>query len=121
MRTIDEVFRNNLHGLHYDNRIILPFKVEILKAIVENDIITDFSTVHSGAQYKINDEFTEIYFYDYKNLSEVVTQFETIKLVVVEKGKDLFDFANHRKLALHLLDKHKLTIEELNEDILFIE
>lgn len=121
MRTIDEVLKNNLHGLHYDNRIILPFRAEILKAIVENDIVTDFSSVNSGAHYKISDDFTDVYFYDYKNLSEVVTEYETIKLVVVEKGKDLFDFSNHRKLALHLLDKHKLTIEELNEDILFIE
>lgn len=122
MRTLDDALNNNLNGLHYGNRILLPFRVEILKAVVEKEIIMDFSSSKSGASYKIYDDYTEVYFYDYKNLSEVVSEFEKIKLVVVEVGKDLFDFANHRKLALHTEDKHKLTITEIKDDsLLFLE
>ena len=121
MKTLDDVLRNNLHGLHYGNRVLLPFQVEILKAVVESDIITDFSSTSNGANYKIYSDYTEIYFHDYKILSEVVSEFEKIKLVVVEKGKDVFDFANHRKIALQIEEKHKLLISEINDDTLFIE
>lgn len=121
MRTIDEALANKINGLYYGNRVLLPFIVDVLKAVIEDDIIMDFSSVKTGAYYSKHENFTEIYFYDYKNLDEVVTKFETIKLVVVEKGKDIFDFSNHRKLALHLKENHKLIIEEIKEDLLFIE
>lgn len=121
MKTLDELLKNKITGLHYGNRILLPFIADILKAVIEDHIIMDFSTSKSGAQYSKHETFTEIYFFDYKNLAEVISKYETIKLVVVEEGKDIFDFINHRKLALHLNEKHKLTIEEINEDILFIE
>jgi len=121
MRTINEVLKNNVNGLYYGNRVILPFRAEILKAIIEKEIITDFSTTHKGAQYNVTDDYTEIYFLDYKELSESVSKYETIKLVVVEKGKDLFDFQNHKRLIIHLMEKHFLKIEEANSEILFIE
>jgi hypothetical protein len=122
MSTLNDILKNNLHGMYYGNRVLLPVRIDILKAVIENDIITDFSSTKSGASYKIHDDFTEIYFYDYKVLSEVVKGFEKIKLVVVEKGKDIFDFTNHRKIALQVKEKHKITISEINEDtLLFIE
>jgi hypothetical protein len=121
MKTIDEIIKNNINGLYYGNRVLLPFKGEILKAIIEKDIITDFSTSQKGAQYKRTDSYTEIYFHDYKELSESVSKYETIKLVVVEEGKDIFDINNHRRLILHLQEKHLLKIEEANGEILFIE
>lgn len=122
MKKLDEVLKNNLYGLHYGNRVLLPFQADILKAVIEHDIITDFSTKKAGANYKIFEDYTEIYFYDYENLSDVVKGFEKIKLVVVEKGQDIFDFSNHRKIALQVEEKHKLTITEINDDtLLFIE
>ncbi len=121
MKTIEEVLKNKTNGLCYGNRVLLPFKAEILKAIIEKDIITDFSTTHKGAQYNITDEYTEIYFLDYKELSESISKYETIKLVIVEKGKDIFDLKNHKRLILHLQEKHIIRIEEANGEILFIE
>ncbi len=121
MKTLNDVINNKISGLHYGNRILLPFEAEILKAVIENEIIMDFSSSDRGACYKIHDGITEIYFHDYKILSEVVSEFEKIKLVVVEKGNDIFNFANHRKIALQIEEKHKLIISELNEDTLFIE
>ena len=51
----------------------------------------------------------------------IVHKYEVIKIVIVEQGKDVFDFKNHKQLALHLKEKHQLLIEEIDEDILFIE
>ena len=42
-------------------------------------------------------------------------------MIVVEKGKDIFDKKNHVKLGLHPEEKHKLRIEKLSEDQIFIE
>jgi hypothetical protein len=51
----------------------------------------------------------------------MVSKYETIKLVAVEKDKDIFNFDNHIKLYIHVGEEHKLTIEKTDEDILFIE
>ena len=51
---------------------------------------------------------------------DVITEYETIKLVVVEAGKDLFDFDTHRKIALYIEEKHRLRVDEIDDDILFI-
>lgn len=121
MRTINDALKSEVNALHYGNRILLPFVCDVLKAGVENDIIMDFSTKHSGAQYVKHDDFTEIYFHDYKSLIEVVSKYEVIKIIVVEKGKDLFDVKNHRKITIDLLEHHKAEIKEITDDQIFIE
>jgi len=63
----------------------------------------------------------EIYFHDYKDLAEVISKYESIKMIVVEKGKNIFNSKNHLKIALHPEAKHKLRIDELEEDQIFIE
>jgi hypothetical protein len=42
-------------------------------------------------------------------------------MVVVEKGKDIFDFNNHIKLALYLEVGHKVKIEKCDQDIILLE
>ena len=121
MRTIDEALKANVNGLHYGNRLLLPFPVEILKISVENDIITDFSFNDKGAEYSSDEDFTEIYFHDYDSLFEVVSKYEIIKLIVVEVGKDLFDLKNHRKITVDLFEHHKAEIKEITDDQIFIE
>jgi hypothetical protein len=118
---LDEVLEKNMNGLHYGNRVLLPFACDLLKAVVENDIITDFSHLNRGAYYLKKGDRTEIYFHDYPSLIDVISKYEKIKLIVVEEGEDLFDFDKHRKIALDIKGKHILTIEELDDDILFIE
>ena len=86
MKPLSEILKSKKNGLYYGNRVILPFVVDILKAVIENDIITDFSQSGKGAHYFKSKLFTEIYFYDFKQLSEVISEYETIKLVVVEEG-----------------------------------
>ncbi len=121
MHTIKEVLSEKLIGLHYYNRLILPFKAHFLKVIVHNDIITDFSPSSKGVFIREKEDFTDVYFYEYKDLKNSLSKYEAIKMVVVEKSEDIFNFDNHIKLALYLEEKHKLKIEVCEEDILFLE
>lgn len=121
MKTIDEVLKNKLHGLYYGNRLILPFHAHFLKVIVEDEIIIDFSSSSKGVIIEKDDEFTSLYFLDFKDLKNSVSKFESIKLIAVEKGKNIFDLNNHKKIVVYLEENHKTRIEETNDDILFIE
>ncbi len=121
MKTIEDALNNNLTGLYYGNRLILPLNCWLLKVIIEDDIIMDFSPGSKAIYLNETESFTEIYFKQFKNLKEAVTKYESIKLIAVEKDKDIFDFKNHFKLVVHLEDEHKVTIEKTDEDILFIE
>lgn len=121
MKSLDEVIKNKLGGLYYRNRILLPFSGYILKMMVDDEIITDFSINSGKAEVNEYPEFMEIYFLDYEDIKEVVSKYEAVKMIIVEKGKDVFDFSNHRKLLLYFNEEHKVSIEETDEDILFIE
>ena len=121
MKSLDEVIKNKLNGLYYRNRVMLPFSGYILKMMIDDEIITDFSINNGRAEINEYPEFLEIYFLDFEDIKEVVSKYEAIKMIIVEKGKDVFDFSNHRKLLLYLAEGHKVNIEETDEDILFIE
>jgi hypothetical protein len=121
MKSITEVLEQKETGLYFGNRALLPFSCHILKLNIENDLITDFSPCCKGVYVSENPDFMEIYFHDYKDLGEVITKFESIKLIVVEKGKDIFDTKNHITLSLHPEDNHQLRIEKLGENQIFIE
>lgn len=121
MFTINEVLEKKITGLYYGNRLILPFKAYFIKVIIEKEVITDFSQSSRVISLVEQESFTDIYFLEYKRLSEVVTGYKAIKFVVVEKGKDIFDFNNHIKLNVYLNNHHTAIIEKTDEDILFIE
>jgi hypothetical protein len=121
MAGIIEALENNKQGFCFGNRVLLPFHGYILKIVVDNDIIMDFSRASREAVIGETDVFTEIYFLQHENLKHIVGRYETIKLLIVEKGKDVFDLNNHIKLLLRLGEDHKLTIEKTDEDTLFIE
>ncbi|MBU0474454.1 MAG: hypothetical protein KKF62_09845 [Bacteroidetes bacterium] len=121
MKTVKEVLTEDGTGLHYGNRVLLPFKVEILKIVIGTQIITDFSKNYDGAHVRVTDLYTEVYFYDYKNLSEQLSKYEVIKLVVVQEGEDIFDFDNHVPIELEIHGKHKLLIKKIPDDLLFFE
>ena len=121
MSTIDEILDSKINGLYYSNRLILPFQAHFLKVIIEDDIITDFSPSSKGIFISEEADFTDVYFLEYKHLNDAVSKYEAIKMVVVEKGKNVFDFDNHKKIAVYLENKHKARIEKTEDDILFIE
>ena len=115
------MFENKLYGLYYGNRLILPFHCTFLKIIINKDNIFDFSSNSKFIAVQEGKNYTDLYFHDYENIKETISEFESIKMVVVVKDKDIFDFENHIKLAVYFEDKHKIRIEKTDEDILFIE
>lgn len=115
------MLEKNSKGLYYGNRIILPFQGIFLKIVINKEIITDFSSKSDAVSVIEEGNFTNIYFHNYENLKETISEFEAIKFVMVEKGKDIFDFGNHEKLAVYLENQHMLRIEKTDDDILFIE
>ncbi len=120
-KTISDTLENKLNGLYYGNRILLPFSCYVLKIIIEDDILMDFSPSSKSIYLNETDSFTEIYFKDFKNLKDTISKYESVKLIAVEKNKDIFQMENHIKLALKVGDNHKLIIEKTDEDILFLE
>lgn len=121
MKSLDEILQNNINGMYYGNRVLLPFHCYVLKIVIEKNIITDFSIRNKGAYINEYPEFTEIYFLDYPDIEENISKFENIKMIIVEKGKDIFNFNDHRKIALHPEGEHILSIKEFDENTIFID
>lgn len=121
MATLSEILKSKPTGLYYKNRLILPFEAVFLKIIIDDDIIMDFSPSSKHIYINENETYTDIYFKQFKHLKDAVSKYEAIKMVVVEKGDDLFNFDNHKKIIIYLEEKHQVKIEKTEEDILFIE
>ena len=121
MSTIENALEKKLSGLYYGNRLILPFNCHFIKVILDDEIITDFSCHSKGIILNEEKDFTDVYFPELKRLRETVSKFEAIKMFVVEKGDNIFDPKNHKKISVYLEDKHILKIEKTPDDILFIE
>jgi len=121
MFSISQVLKENKPGLYYGNRVLLPFHCTILKIVIEDDVITDFSIGDKGAYVNETPDFTEIYFIDYPDLESNISKYENIKMIVVDKAKDIFDLKTHRKIALHPEGNHILSIKELDDNTIFIE
>lgn len=121
MTALEDILKSKPNGLFYNSRLILPFQGVFLKIIVDDDIIMDFSPESKSIYIAENENYTDIYFKQYKHLKDAVSKYEAIKMVLVEKGKDIFNFDNHKKIIIYLGEKHQVKIEETEEDILFIE
>ncbi len=121
MKTLEQVLNEKIKGLYYGPRVILPFVVDILKVVIDDDIITDFSPLSEIAYYEKQDNFTEIYFFEHKDILKDVSKYEVIKMIVVEEGDDMFDLDNHKKIALNPIEHHLLEISKLDDDVIFIE
>jgi hypothetical protein len=83
--------------------------------------LTNFGALSDDASYEIKDHYTEIYLHQFSDVQSISSEYDLIKLVVVKEGDNLFDFENHIKISVKPLDKHRLIIADLDEDILFIE
>ncbi|QOJ29544.1 MAG: hypothetical protein HRU80_11945 [Ignavibacteriales bacterium] len=121
MVSITESIATGTTGMHFGNRLIFPFHCELLKIIIEDEIITDFSQSSEDIDLGYGEGFMDIYFLGYKNLSEEVSRYETIKFIAVEKGEDIFDEKKHLKFVVYLKEKNKTLIESAGKDILFFE
>lgn len=121
MKTLTESLATGVSGMFFGNRLMLPFHCELLKVIIEDDIITDFSRSATGVSVHFGDTYMDVYCMEYDNLKDAISEYEAIKVIAVDKGADVFNPANHQKFAIYLQDKHLTRIEKTDQDILFIE
>lgn len=118
--TIHNALDNNLTAYYIGNRLILPFKCQLIKVIVESHIFTDMS---GSDELKIEQgpRNTSIYIKNTGMLRSFFDTYKTIKMVCSEYDTDLTDAEKHVKLVCRIGEKHQATIETPGEDILFIE
>lgn len=114
------IVNSDKKGFHIGERLILPFKCNLLKLIVDNKIYTEFV---GNDDVKISQEAhnTSIYFRSAGRLSSFEGSYELIKIVVASETVDLTDRKNHIKIVCHILDDREVEIELPGDDILFIE
>lgn len=115
MNTLNEVIEKKLNGMHYGGKILLPFCAHVFHALIVKKAIMEGGKdleYTANFSYKINEDFTEICFNNYDDLYEHLSEDDAINLLVVEKGKDVFNKANHRTIILHLKDEHIVEIVE---------
>lgn len=119
--TIYEAISIGKKGLWLGNRVLLPFHAHFLKVIIENEITTDFSNRSKTIEIEAYESFTSIYFLSYDDLSDVVSEFEPVKIIAVENHDDVFSINSHKKIALYLKKGHEVAIEFLPDDIIILE
>jgi hypothetical protein len=121
MNSLELALKEKKNGLYYGTRVILPFVVDILKAVIDDDLITDFSPISEGAYYEKFENYTEIYFFDHEDILKDVSKYETIKMIVVDDDDDICNFEHHKKISLNPEENHKLTISEMDDNVVFID
>ncbi len=121
MSKIIDALDKKLNGLHYYNRIILPFKCHFLKIMIEEDIITNFSNSSPDLEIIEHENFTDLYFKKYKDLMEELSEYENVKMILCEKDADIFDLKSHVKIILYLEDDHIVRIEKPGENQILID
>jgi hypothetical protein len=121
MNSLELALKEKKNGLYYGTRVILPFVVDILKAVIDDDLITDFSPISDGAYYEKFENYTEIYFFDHEDILKDVSKYETIKMVVVDEDDAICNFEHHKKISLNPEENHKLTITEIDDEVVFID
>lgn len=119
--SIYEAISIGKRGLWVGNRLLLPFHANFLKIIIDDEIITDFSSHSKFIEIDYYDSFTSVYFLKYTDLSQAVSEFKPIKIIAVEQHDDIFSVNSHKKLSLHFKDKHEVLIEFNSDEITFLE
>ena len=119
-KKIKEALDLNRSGFYIGQRLILPFRCQIIKIIVEGEIITEMV---GGKQIKIQQDpkNTSFYLRSIGKLANYLGSYKVIKLIVCEWEDDLCDIENHIKLICEIEDGHKVSIHEPDDDMLFLE
>lgn len=106
-------------GFHIGNRMILPFKCNILKLIADSHIYTEFI---GNQDIKISQEQknTSIYFREAGKLNRFEGGYKSVKLLIASEEDDLTDPENFIKVIAHILPKHKVELEIPAADDIFI-
>jgi hypothetical protein len=118
--TIKKALEEKRQGYFIGQRLVLPFKCQILKIIFDNEIFTELV---GGKHIKLNQDpqNTSIYITSHGKLSNYVNSYSFIKLIVCEMEDDICDISKHVKLICEILDNHHVNIHLPGDDMIFIE
>lgn len=119
-KTIKEGLNSQLKGFHIGNRLVLPFRCQLIKLIIDSDIVTEFV---GGGDVKVHQDpkNTSIYFRHQGKLKNYIDSYSAIKIIACDWNDDICDMKNHIKLICEVGDHHAVNIHEPNDDMLFIE
>ncbi len=119
-KKIKEAIGLKRNGFFIGHRLILPFRCQLIKIIVDREIITEMV---GGENIKIQQDpkNTSIYIRSIGNLSNYIDSYKVVKLIVCEWEDDLCDVENHIKLICEIEDNHKVSIHKPSDDMLFFE
>lgn len=114
------IVNSDKKGFYIGERLILPFRCNIIKLIADNHIYTEFV---GNKDVKISQEQknTSIYFRSQGRLSNFEGSYEAIKMIIASEEDDLTDKSTHLKIVCHIREKREVEIELPGDDILFIE
>ncbi len=117
---IIEIIKSDKKAFHIGNRMILPFRVNIIKLVVDSHIFTEF-VGNEDVKISQDKQNTSIYFREVGRLSAFANTYKSIKIVMASEEADLSNPATHIKCIVHVLDNHQASLEVPGEDDLFIE
>ena len=119
-KTINEALNAGSEGFHIGQRIILPFRAQLIKLIIGGDIFTEMV---GGAHIKLQQDpkNTSVYFRTSGKLDNMVDTHKVVKMIVCEWDQDLTDMHNHIKLICEMDENHVVKIHRPSDDMLFIE
>lgn len=117
---IIDLINSDRKGFYIGNRLILPFKCQFLKLIVDSHIYTEFigNKDLKISQDKLN---TSIYFREVGRLSSFEDSYKSIKMIIAGLDEDLTDPTKHIKMVCYIEDQRKVELQLPGDDILFIE
>jgi hypothetical protein len=118
-KEITNVVNSESKGFYVGNRLILPFRCQLLKLIVDGHIYTEFV---GNEDIKISQESknTSLYFREIGKLSHFEDTYKSIKMIVSGEDEDLTDQKTHLKLVCYIHDNNEVDLEVPGDDILFI-
>ena len=118
--TIKQALEEKREGFHIGHRLILPFRCQIIKIIIESDIFTEMV---GSKSLKISQDpkNTSIYFRSHGALDKTIGKYQSIKIIAAEWDSDLSDVKNHIKIICEIDDTHIVMIHAPSKDMLFIE
>ena len=124
--TIEECIAEGRKGFTVGNRISLPFLLDPIRILItqptslvgSETIVTDFSPTSKVVSIIEKEDRTDIYIKPVEDLQERFGHWKG-KIIVTccNKGDDIFDLSNHKRLSFTFRDDQPWVNIELLEDL----
>lgn len=120
MSIIEKSIQENKKGFYIGTRMILPFKCQIIKIVVDNHIYTEF-VGNNDIKISQDAQNTSLYFREAGRLHHFEGSYEKIKMVIADFDCDLCDRNNHKKVICKIEDNRYVSYRLATKEDLFIE